>query len=76
MRCVQINSSNRFYYSNEGEVTMYDRVVNTQSSRETVLLLPGVSMPNGAQRSFMKLLVVAYPAAWLAFITGLAAIGG
>ena len=55
---------------------MYDRVANTQSSRETVLLLPGVSMPNGAQRSFMKLLVVAYPAAWLAFITGLAAIGG
>jgi hypothetical protein len=55
---------------------MFDRALTTESPRETVLLLPGVSMPDGTDRSFMKLLVVAYPAAWLAFIAGLAAIGG
>ena len=44
--------------------------------KQTALLLPGLTSPNGCSRSTLKLLAVAYPAAWLLFMIGLAGLGG
>ena len=43
---------------------------------ETALLLPGFTSPRGCSRATLKVLAVAYPAAWLLFMIGLATFGG
>ncbi len=50
--------------------------LTAENTQEVALLLPGLSTPDGYSRSALRFLAIAYPGAWLLFMTGLAAFGG